>query len=335
MAEVVCLGEALIDFVATESGVGVGESEGFVRAPGGAPANVAVGVARLGRTSAFLGKVGDDPFGRFLAQTFAEAGADTDGMVFSPEYRTGLAFVSLTAEGERDFCFFRNPSADITYTPEELDRKRLESGRIFHYGSITTIEEPARTTTDAAIALAKAAGLLLSYDPNLRPPLWADLKTARKGILRVLPSADIVKVSEEELLFLLDESAVLPDTPPSEEETARAATRFLEEYGSVALLAVTRGAKGCLWRTRTGAQGSLPGLRVPVVDTTGAGDGFVAALLVGLLERRRTQISALPASELERLFAAANRVGALTTTKKGAIPALPTAEEAASFMEIG
>src|SRR5262249_49794458 len=143
-----------------------------------------------------LGKVGDDPFGRFLARTFADAGVDTGGMVFSAQHRTGLAFVSLAEGGERDFCFFRNPSADMTYAPDELDRERLLSGRIFHFGSITLIDEPARTTTVAAVEAARAAGLLISYDPNLRPPLWPDLDTARAEILAAVPFADIVKVSE-------------------------------------------------------------------------------------------------------------------------------------------
>jgi fructokinase len=333
MADVVCLGEALIDFVATESGVSVGESAGFVRAPGGAPANVAVGVARLGRSSAFLGKVGSDPFGRFLAETFREAGVDTGGMVFSPEYRTGLAFVSLAANGERDFCFFRNPSADMTYHPKELDTARLSSAKIFHYGSITLIDEPARSSTLAAIQKARASGSLISYDPNLRPPLWQSLDTARKIILETLLFADIVKVSEEELGFLFLNHA--PDVPLTYDERDSCIAAFHENYGTVELLMVTRGDKGCMWSTARGLCGTLSGFSVTSVDTTGAGDGFVAAVMVQLLERNATSAKSLlelSAEDWKDVFRFANAVGALTTTRKGAIPALPTQAEVSEFL---
>lgn len=334
MPEIVCLGEALIDFVAMESGVGVGEASGFLKAPGGAPANVAVGVARLGVSSAFLGKVGDDPFGRFLARAFAEAGVDVDGMVFDPRHRTGLAFVSLAASGERDFCFFRNPSADMTYTPDELDRDRIAGGRIFHFGSITLIDEPARTTTLAAAEIARAAGLLISYDPNLRPPLWPDMETARIGILQASNLADIVKVSEEELVFLMGRDAALPESAVSDAELADCGDAFLARYSSVALLAVTRGARGCVWLRSGGRSGRLPGLKVAAVDTTGAGDGFVASLLTGLVRNGCLNAAAVrnaADTALESLFSEANAVGALTTTRKGAIPALPTAAQVADF----
>lgn len=333
MAEVVCLGEALIDFVALESGVTVGESSGFVKAPGGAPANVAAGVARLGRSSAFLGKVGDDPFGRFLAHTFAAAGVDTGGMVFSQTERTGLAFVSLAASGERDFCFFRNPSADMTYIPEELDAERISSCIVFHFGSISMIDEPARTTTLVAVQQAKEAGKLISYDPNLRPPLWKTLGEARETILETVPLADMVKVSEEELGFLLKGSS--PDDALTASETEALADALMARFETVSLLCVTRGANGCLWRTQGGERGSLAGYAVKAVDTTGAGDGFIAAAMVGLLERGATtagRLANLDGETLRAIFSYANAVGALTTTRKGAIPALPTPAEVAAFL---
>lgn len=333
MPEVVCLGEALIDFVAIESGVGVGDASGFVRAPGGAPANVAVGVARLGRSCAFLGKVGDDPFGHFLADTFAGAGVDIGGMVFSEQFRTGLAFVSLTAGGERDFCFFRNPSADMTYAPTELDSTRIASAKIFHFGSISQIDEPSGTTTLAAAEQARSNGTILSYDPNLRPPLWQSLETARQTILETLSLADMVKVSEEELGFLFLNRA--PDVTLTEEEREGCIRQFHERYGSVELLMVTRGAQGCCWSTRHGLRGALPGLQVDVVDTTGAGDGFLAGVMLGLLKGDHTTPLALGqigAEEWWAIFRFANGVGALTTTRKGAIPALPTEAEVSAFL---
>lgn len=333
MSEVVCLGEALIDFVASESGVTVGESSGFVKAPGGAPANVAVGVARLGHSSTFLGKVGEDPFGRFLAETFAGAGVDTGGMVFSTTERTGLAFVSLAASGERDFCFFRNPSADMTYIPAELDTARISACTIFHYGSITLIDEPARTATLTAVQQAKSEGKLISYDPNLRPPLWRTLEEARETILETIPLADMVKVSEEELGFLLKRNS--PDAALTADEVEECGVEFMARFATVSLLCVTRGAKGCAWWTRGGEHGSLSGFAVTAVDTTGAGDGFIAAVMVGLLERGATtagRLASLDAETLRALFSYANAVGALTTTRKGAIPALPTLAEVAAFL---
>ena len=335
MAEIVCLGEALIDFVAAESGVGVGEASSFLRAPGGAPANVAVGVARLGRSSAFLGKVGDDPFGRFLQQTFAAAGVDTGGMVFDPAHRTGLAFVSLEANGERDFCFFRNPSADMTYAPAELDRDRIRAGCIFHYGSITLIDQPAQTTTLAAIETARAAGLLLSYDPNLRPPLWPSLAEARNTILETVPLADVVKLNAEELVFLMTDNDRFPVANVSKEECHTLAEQFRRRFPTVRLLAVTRGAHGS--HIAWGVDQSLetPGVEVQAVDTTGAGDGFVAALLSGLLKHDLANPDALIRPSLDlltQIVKQANVVGALTTTRKGAIPALPTRAELDDFL---
>ncbi len=334
MAAVVCLGEALIDFVAAESGVGVGEASGFLRAPGGAPANVAVGVARLGHTSAFLGKVGDDPFGRFLERTFAGAGVDTSGMVFDPRHRTGLAFVSLAENGERDFCFFRNPSADMTYASAELDHACIQTGRIFHFGSITLIDEPARTTTLAAVATARAAGLLLSYDPNLRPPLWPSLPKARRTILSAMQHADVVKVNEEELVFLISQDGNLPTEDVSGGERDALAAKLRRKFPNIRLLAVTSGARGSSLYFGDGGQISVFGLPVEAIDTTGAGDGFTAALLVGLIENDRAVADALVVPDqniLTHILLRANLVGALTTTRKGAIPALPTSAEADAF----
>lgn len=340
LADVVCLGEALIDFVALEACSDVGAASGFLKAPGGAPANVAVGIARLGRTSSFLGKVGDDPFGRFLANTFAEAGVDVSGVVFDAKHRTGLAFVSLTDQGERDFCFFRNPSADRTYSESELDLDAIDTCKAFHFGSITLIDAVASKATLAAARRARTAGKLISYDPNLRVPLWPSLLAAQKGMQRGMPLADIVKVSEEELAFLSSKTAKLPDTCPTPELTDQYARKLLKKFPNIAILSVTRGPNGCAWWTRTGLVGSLNGLPVQAVDTTGAGDGFVAGLLVGLLNLFSTaneplctaQLDQLTQSQLERLFTRANAVGALTTTRKGAIPALPTAEMLDRFL---
>src|SRR5688500_8033583 len=186
---VVCLGEALIDFVADVSGVTLEECPGFRKAAGGAPANVAAGLGRLGASARFVGKVGDDPFGRFLRDTLAAEGVDTRPVRFEPTARTGLAFVSLTREGERDFMFYRNPSADMLLRPEEIPADLCADARLFHFGSITLIAEPSRSATLHAAGQARAAGCAISFDPNLRPPLWDDLERARAEILAALPLA--------------------------------------------------------------------------------------------------------------------------------------------------
>ena len=313
--KVVTLGELLIDFVPTVTGVTLIEAPAFKKAPGGAPANVAAGLAKLGVPCAFLGKVGEDAFGAFLKETLDEVGVDTTGLVFSQEARTALAFVSLRADGEREFMFYRNPSADMLYTPEEVDYDLIREAKVFHFGSISLISEPSRSATLAAVAAAHDSGCLLSYDPNLRLALWPDATAAREGMLSVWAQADLIKVSDEELVFLtgLDD----PD---------RAVAQLWHDR--LQLMVVTLGKQGCRYYTPQ-AQGAIPGFEVDTVDTTGAGDGFVAGLLSGVLSHPDDWQMEPVLREICRF---ANAVGALTTTERGAIPALPTAEKVHQFL---
>jgi fructokinase len=310
LPDVLCLGEALIDFVADTAGVTLMEAPGFRKAPGGAPANVACGVARLGTSSAFLGKVGDDPFGRFLEATFRAAGVDTTPMLFDKTAKAGLAFVSLTAEGDREFSFWRNPSADMLLTAGELPVEMLRAAKALHYGSITLIQEPSRGATFEAVRLAHEAGATISYDPNLRLSLWPSASAARAGMLEGMPHADFVKVAEEELEFLFGST------------DAGEGVAKIVAMGAK-LVGVTRGPEGALLSdgTHTVEHG---GYRVDTVDTTGAGDGFVAAVLDHIV--RRGGILGFTCDELTELVRFANAVGALTTTVKGAIPGLPNRE---------
>lgn len=306
---VVCLGELLIDFVALEHGVSVGEASGFKKAPGGAPANVAVAVSRLGHPSAFLGQVGDDPFGHYLAGVLQADNVDVSGLRFSDQARTPLAFVSLRVDGERSFMFYRHPSADMLMRSEEVKLDILKGKKIFHFGSLTMIGEPSRSATLNAAQAARDNGLLISYDPNLRLALWPSADAARAGMLSGLDYATVVKVSEEEVEFLTgtrDVSSLWRD--------------------SIQLIAVTQGADGATIYTRSGRQ-HVEGFKVQAVDTTGAGDGFVAGLLAGLLEHQDDYMT-----ELEPIVRLANAVGALTTTQLGAIPALPTRAAVEQFM---
>lgn len=315
MATVIALGELLIDFVSTVAGVTLEEAPAFEKAPGGAPANVVVGLVRLGVPSGFMGQVGEDPFGHFLVQTLANEGVDVSGMRFSDQARTALAFVSLRADGERDFMFYRHPSADMLYRPEDVAVGLLDGARLFHFGSISLIHEPSRSATLHAVQAARARGLLVSYDPNLRLNLWATADAAREGIQLAWPLAHIIKVSEEEMGFLSGHDDPLVG--------ARAMW-----HDDLRLLVITRGGAGSLFLTPTD-HGSAPSFPVDTVDTTGAGDGFVAGLLKGLLD----DPDALDdRARLTTICRYANAVGALTTTRRGAIPALPTAAAVDQFL---
>jgi fructokinase len=322
--DVSCLGEALIDFVATESGVTLEDARGFIKAPGGAPANVAAGVAKLGRTSAFLGKVGADPFGYYLRDTFVNAGIDVKGMRFDPDHRTGLAFVSLQMNGERDFCFFRNPSADMLYCSAEIDDDMISSSSIFHFGSITLISDPSKDATLNALEIARSSGSLISFDPNWRPALWPDLDNARDTILSVMTDIDVLKLSEEELYFLTGADSL-----------ESGLSHLMRINPGILLAVITQGMHGSTWRRNDGIHGTHPGYSVRAIDTTGAGDGFVAGMLTGILDYSSPPHDILDLSEKDmvNLFERANQVGALTTMSKGAIPALPTMDQVRSFSE--
>jgi fructokinase len=281
---------------------------------------VAVGLARLGVPASFVGKVGNDPFGRFLRDTFAAAGVDTGPMRLSSEARTGLAFVSLMADGERDFLFYRHPSADMLLRWDEVPEGLFEEARILHHGSITLISEPSRTATIVASAQAREAGCLVSYDVNLRLPLWESEAAAREAITEGLIGVQIVKVSEEEGEFLFDTR-----TP---EETA---AKLL--LGGARLVVVTRGAAGAYCRWWWGdhlEELAVPGFPVAAVDTTGAGDGFVAGLLAGVMAE--PALEAISRERMQSLLTVANAVGALTCMQKGAIPALPTLAQVERFL---
>jgi fructokinase len=309
---VASLGELLIDFVALENGVSVGEASGFEKAPGGAPANVAVGVSRLGHPSAFLTQLGDDPFGRYLAEVLAREGVNMDGVRYTDQARTALAFVALADEGERSFVFYRHPSADMLLAPEAINTAVIDQHAIFHFGSITLIDDPVRSATLHAAEHARRMGKLISYDPNLRLALWPDADSAREGMLLGLEYANILKVSDEEVAFMTGGT------------DARALWREATQ-----LIVVTHGKDGVTAYTREDEQ-HVEGFTVEPVDTTGAGDGFVAGLLTGILDHDMAYQDALP--EILRF---ANAVGALATTKRGAIPALPTREQATALMQQG
>lgn len=316
MSDAICLGELLIDFVPTVTGTDLISAPAFQKAAGGAPGNVAVGLQQLGIDTGFIGKVGDDPFGYFLTKALSDKGVDTSSVIYSDQARTGLAFVSLKADGDREFMFYRHPSADMLLAPEEIDESAIKSARLLHFGSITLIDEPVRSATLHAVDIAIESGCLISYDPNLRPALWPDLDAAKTGLLLGLSKANIVKLSEEEAEFL---------TGASDLEEAR--NRLWHE--KMQLMVITRGSKGCRFYTAD-HYGEVDSFNVKAVDTTGAGDGFVAGLLQGLLKNPEMIDQPELLAELCRF---ANAVGAIVTTERGGIPALPDLETVRRFID--
>jgi fructokinase len=308
--DIITLGEALIDLPAAQPGVSLTNAPGFTKVPAGAPGNVAAAAAKLGLRAAFASKAGDDPFGQCLKQHFGGLGVDTSRFILDKAARTGLAFVSVMPDGERDFLFYFDPARDFALRPDELDADWLRATRVLHYGSISLIAEPGRSATYEAARLARAGGALVSYDPNLRPRLWPSEDAMRAGALAGFAAADIVKISEDEVVMLF------PDAP--NEVTA---VGWLLERGP-RLACVTRGASGCTgyyqnWLVHA------PGFSVPFVDATGAGDSFTAGLLAFLLRQGPDLDGTLKYADyvLQDALRYANACGALATTVLGASPA--------------
>lgn len=317
MPEAVALGELLVDFVSTETDVGLAELPAFAGAAGGAPANVAVGLARMGVTAGFIGKVGADPFGDFLRRTLLSAEVDVTHLRAAEDARTTLAFVATRSDGKKDICFYRHPGADARLTSAELEVSYLRSARLFHFGSVSLSASPAREATLAAAQEARGSGLLVSYDPNWRPGLWEGQGDARATVQAALPLAHVVHCAEEEWEFVAGTADLA--------EGAKGMLALGPE-----LVVVTQGEMGCYFDNGE-ARGSVDGFAVQVVDPLGAGDAFVAALLsrlIGLAPPGK-----LNGLELAEIMRFANAAGALTCTKRGVIPSLPTAQQVAAFME--
>ncbi|MFB3879945.1 MAG: carbohydrate kinase [Armatimonadota bacterium] len=316
MPEAIALGELLIDFVSIEKDVSLAELPSFAGAAGGAPANVAVGLSRLGIGAGFIGKVGRDPFGEFLRRTLDREGVDTTFLRLSEGARTTLAFVATRSDGQKDICFYRNPGADILLTAEEVNPSYLDGAKLFHFGSVSLSRPPAREATLHAALMARGRGLLVSYDPNWRPTLWADLREANGRIWEAMALADIVHCAEEEWEFITGTS-----------ELEAGARRVLG--AGPGLVVVTLGERGCYYDDGTD-RGTVPGYRVEVVDPLGAGDAFVAAMLSQLMYA--TKGAKLSADKLREVMVHANAAGALACTRRGVIPALPTAAEIEEFV---
>jgi fructokinase len=306
---ITALGEILIDYTPMpRSAAGM---QVFEQNPGGAPANVLACAVKLGRETAFIGKVGCDMQGEFLRRTVVDAGINARGLISDPEAFTTLAFVSLSETGERSFAFARKPGADTRLRADELDEALLTDTAVLHIGSLSLTDEPARGATLKAIEIAKQAGAIISYDPNYRALLWPSKEAAMEQMRSVLGAVDIIKISDEETALLTDAEA--PEA---------AAEKLLAQ--GIPVVMVTLGADGALVATREGMQ-RVAGFKSDAVDTTGAGDSFWGGVLTCLTEsgKRPAELTLAEAAAFARF---GNAVAALCVRKRGAIPAMPERE---------
>jgi sugar/nucleoside kinase (ribokinase family) len=316
MYDLVSLGEMLIDF--TPAGISENGNPLFECNPGGAPANVAVALAKMGKKAAFIGKVGNDQFGLFLKETLMRLNVDTGGLIFSRDVNTTLAFVHLDERGDRSFSFYRKPGADIMLEEKEVNYDIIRNSRIFHFGSVSMTNQPSRDATIKSAEYARNNGLIVSFDPNLRPALWTDLNEAKEMIRLGIGFADVLKISEEELFFLTDARDI--------EEGSK---MLYKEHG-MKLIFVTLGPKGCFYMFGDHT-GYLPAYDVNTVDTTGAGDAFMGGILYQVLEKRKSY-DEYTVDDMEEMVNFANAAGSLATTKRGAIPALPSLDDVVKLM---
>lgn len=310
MFDLVALGELLIDF--TEIGISQNNQRLFEQNPGGAVANVVCAASRLGIKTAFIGKVGKDMHGAFLASTLQDMGVNIDNLILSETEFTTLAFVALQKNGERAFSFARKPGADTCLKVEEIKAELLSQCKIFHVGSLSMTDEPAREATLHAVKTAKDRGAIISYDPNYRRMLWKSKSDAMDHMRSLLPYADMVKISDEETGILTNH-----------DDPEQALRYFLSNGARIAI--VTLGERGAMLGY-DGIYTEIPGFKVPeAVDTTGAGDAFWGAFLSRIL--RGSPINALNIDMLTEYVRFSNAAAALCVTKRGAIPSMPTEEE--------
>ena len=306
--DILTIGEILIDLTQTgrdEKGI-----PQFAANPGGAPANLAVAAAKLGAQTAFIGKVGDDAFGRYLTEVLRENGVDASGVAVDETYPTTMAVVSVDARGERDFSFYRSANADVMLSAGDIPDAALRQARLVHFGSVSLTADPSRAATLDAVRRAKGMGKTITYDPNYRANLWPDADTAVARMKAPLGLVDILKVSDEELPLLTGTA------------DCAAGTAALAEQG-VKLIFVTLGPDGVFYRLGE-KTGHVPGVRCTVGDTNGAGDTFFGAALSKLCKE---DLAALTPETLEPILAFANKAASITTSRRGAIPAMPTLAE--------
>lgn len=312
--DVIAMGELLIDFTMngqSEQGNGL-----FEACPGGAPCNVLAMLNKLGKKTAFLGKVGKDQFGVLLKNTLDETGIDTSNLKMDADVNTTLAFVHTFPDGDREFSFYRNPGADMMLTEDDVDPEFLNKARLFHFGTLSMTHEGVRKATEKALDTAKENGLLISFDPNLRPPLWSSLELAKEQMEYGFQFCDILKISDNEIQFV------------SGKEDYDEGIQYLQEKYNIPLILLTLGKDG----SRAYYKGMCverSGFTMNTIETTGAGDTFCGSSLNYILEHG---IDNLTEEELGEMLTFANAAAAVITTRKGAIRAMPEKEEVMSVI---
>lgn len=322
--DVTAIGELLIDF--TENGISEQGNTILEANPGGAPCNVLAMLQRLGHSTAFLGKVGDDIFGRRLQKTLEEVGISTAGLALDTQVRTTLAFVEKKADGDRDFSFYRNPGADMMLTEEELPEELVRNTSILHFGTISMTHEPVRSATRKAIILARESGALLSFDPNLREPLWDSLEAAREQIAYGMSVCDILKISDNEIQWFTGE------------EDYTAGVRKLQQEYEIPLILLSMGKDGsrAYYCPKTNGEEKAFMIEVPAflqkgtIETTGAGDTFGGCCLHFIL---KYGMEGLTKAHLQEMLRFANAAASIVTTRKGALRVMPQVEEIQAMLE--
>lgn len=310
MYDVVALGELLIDFI--QNGSSPNGNPLFEANPGGAPCNVLAMLNRLGYKTAFIGKVGEDYFGRMLGETIRKIGISDEGLVYDSNVNTTLALVHTLADGDRDFSFYRKPGADIMLEAKEVSKKLIEECRIFHFGSLSLTDEPAASAAKAAVTCAKKAGKLISFDPNLREPLWNDMDQAKAAVWYGIRECDILKIADNEIRWLTGI------------EDYDNGVQMIKERSDVKMINVTMGREGSLSFYRDKKIFCRAFLNGNTVDTTGAGDTFCANVLGYILEHG---LEDLTEADLGNMLLLANAAASIVTTRKGALLSMPDKKE--------
>ncbi|MDD7185206.1 MAG: PfkB family carbohydrate kinase [Ruminococcus sp.] len=314
--DVTALGELLIDF--TENGLSISGNPMFEANPGGAPCNVLAMLSKLGKKTAFIGKVGNDMFGRQLADAIKNVGICNDGLIMDKSVPTTLAFVHTLAGGEREFSFIRNPGADMMLTKAEVNTEIIKNSKIFHFGTLSSTHEGVREATRFAVDTAIESGALISFDPNLREPLWESLDDARREIEYGLSKCNILKISDNEVEFLFGHS-----------NYDKASLQLMEKYENIRLIFITLGADGSCAYCKN-AKAKAPVYNVNSVEKTGAGDTFFGCALNYIIEH---DIDLLNETELTELLRFANAGASIITTRKGALKVMPDLQEIYSLIE--
>ena len=307
--DVIALGELLIDF--TMNGQSEQGNHLFEACPGGAPCNVLAMLNKLGKKTAFIGKVGNDQFGTLLRKTLNEVGIDTSNLFTDDDVNTTLAFVHTLADGDREFSFYRNPGADMMLKEDEIDEDFLSQAKIFHFGTLSMTQDEVRAATKKAVKSAKQSGALISFDPNLREPLWSSLELAKEQMEYGFSQCDILKISDNEIQFV------------SGKEDYDEGIKYLQDKYHIPLILLTMGKEGSRAYYK-GMRIERSGFSVKTIETTGAGDTFGGSALNYILEH---DFYNLTEEDLGELLSFANAAAAIVTTKKGAILAMPEREE--------